>query len=305
MKKIVNSIDEFLYSTTSDRYALTHNGTFHCDDIFAAVILDEIMKHELTLIRVPNVPKDLPKKLIVFDIGGGKFDHHQVDAPIRRSGIKYSSAGLIWREYGRKLLKKRGVSIRSVNYVWNKIDHKFIQAIDASDNGMLKSAYPNFCISNLISSFNPIWDFEEESNECFMNAFNFAKIIFDNEIEKEMAFARASESLEKSIATSENGIMILPKYIPWDDYFNSSRNPQRKKIQYVIFKNNRDENFCIRGTKYARNRLFPTEWAGLTTEDLINITNVETATFCHPQRHICGAQTLDDAIKLVNIARNY
>lgn len=306
MEKIIDNIEEFLQSSTPNRYALTHNGVFHCDEVFAAVIIDELMHNNLTLIRVAEVPTNVPlKNLIIFDIGGGTFDHHQLNSPVRRTGIKYSAAGLIWKTFGRKLLKRKGVPLNSVNYVWNKIDQDFIQAIDASDNGELKSSFPNFCVSKVISNFNPIWDFEEESNDCFMKAFQIAKIIFDNQVEKEMAVARAKESIEKAIASSKDGIMILPKYIPWDDYFKSSKNPERKNIKYVIFKNNiRDNCYCVKATQYAKNRLFPIEWAGLTKADLINVTNIKTATFCHPKRYICAAQSLEDAIKLAKLALN-
>ena len=125
-----------------------------------------------------EVPMGTTLRQIIFDIGGGEFDHHQVNSPVRHTGIKYSSVGLIWKKYGRKLLKKKGVSINSINAVWSKIDQDFIQAIDASDNKELKSNFPNFCISKLIANFNPIWDLEEESNNCFMKAFQITIIFY-------------------------------------------------------------------------------------------------------------------------------
>ena len=147
MKKIINSFEEFLTSSTPQHFAVTHNGVFHCDDVFSAVLLDELMRGNLTLIRVSNIPDDIElKNLIIFDIGGGEFDHHYSDSPVRKCGVKYSSIGLLWKKFGRKLLKKKGVSINSINPIWNKIDKEFIQAIDASDNKveieqMLRGAY--------------------------------------------------------------------------------------------------------------------------------------------------------------------
>lgn len=304
MQKIINSFEEFFDSSTPQYFAATHNGVFHCDDVFSAVLLDELMHGNLILIRVPNIPETLDLKgLIVFDIGGGEFDHHYANAPVRSCGVKYSSIGLLWKKFGRKLLKKKGVPINSVNRVWSKIDKEFIQAIDASDNGELKTSFPNFNIAKEIANFNPIWDLEEESNDCFEKAFQIAKITFYNIIENEMAIARAKESIEKAISKATNGIMILPQYIPWVSYLKDSKNPERKKIQYVIFPNNRNNFYNIQTTPYSQH-LFPLEWGGMKKEELRELTKIQSINFCHPKRYICETETLEDAILLVNLASN-
>jgi len=304
MKKIINSFEEFLASSTPQHFAVTHNGVFHCDDVFSAVLLDELMHGNLILIRVSSIPQNLDlKNLMIFDIGGGKFDHHYANAPVRKCGVKYSSIGLLWKEFGRKLLKKRGVPINSINPVWNKIDKEFIQAIDASDNGELKTSFPSFSIAREIANFNPIWDLEEESNDCFEKAFQIAKINFDNIIENEMAIARAKESIEKAISKSKNGIMILPQYIPWFNYLKNSKNPERKNIQYVIFPNSRNNFYNIQTTPYSK-QLFPVKWGGLKKEELRELTKIPSINFCHPKRYICETETLEDAIYLASLASN-
>ena len=57
--------------------------------------------------RVFKVPNDLPDGTIVLDIGGGKYDHHQRGGNgARENGVPYASCGLIWREFGKELLKE-------------------------------------------------------------------------------------------------------------------------------------------------------------------------------------------------------
>lgn len=60
--------------------AVTHAGTFHSDDVFATVVLDAYFqatgRGELVVCRV-NDAADAPKDAIVYDIGWGKYDHHQ------------------------------------------------------------------------------------------------------------------------------------------------------------------------------------------------------------------------------------
>ena len=75
---------------------ITHSGKFHADEVMATVILEKIMT--VNLLRVSKVPKTINPDVIVFDIGGGKFDHHQENKNgERENGIPYASSGLVWR----------------------------------------------------------------------------------------------------------------------------------------------------------------------------------------------------------------
>ena len=65
------------------------------------------------------------KRVLVFDIGGGEFDHHQIDALKRENGITYSSFGLLWKEFGRDFLTKRGID--NVEDVFNTFDKDLIE----------------------------------------------------------------------------------------------------------------------------------------------------------------------------------
>ena len=85
---------------------ITHAGTFHADEIFATIILSKVMP-EITLIRLQEMKEKVDKDVIVYDIGGGKFDHHQLGGNgERENGIKYAACGLIWKQYGKELLEK-------------------------------------------------------------------------------------------------------------------------------------------------------------------------------------------------------
>ena len=45
----------------------------------------------------PKIEKDkIPQDALIYDIGRGKYDHHQEDAELRENGIKYSSFGLLY-----------------------------------------------------------------------------------------------------------------------------------------------------------------------------------------------------------------
>ena len=59
----------------------THNGVFHADDVFGYCILKAAFYDDIEIARTidPNVLQNCD---LVFDVGGGKYDHHQVDKNI-------------------------------------------------------------------------------------------------------------------------------------------------------------------------------------------------------------------------------
>ena len=62
--------------------AFTHSGKFHADDVFSAALL-LYLNPEITITRGNRVPDDFEG--IVFDIGRGRYDHHQKDSRVRKT----------------------------------------------------------------------------------------------------------------------------------------------------------------------------------------------------------------------------
>ena len=91
---------------------VTHGGKFHSDETFATVILSKILPN-IKLIRVNEVTDSMRESIankLVYDIGGGEFDHHQAGGNGQRdNGVKYAYCGLIWKSYGKKYLEKCNV----------------------------------------------------------------------------------------------------------------------------------------------------------------------------------------------------
>ena len=113
---------------------VTHAGVFHADEVFATVILEELFEN-VVVCRTLKVPKDLKLDVIVYDIGGGRWDHHQKGGNgVRDNKIPYASAGLIWNDFGMELLKKKYINSKSL---WSAVEKILIQGIDAVDNGIV------------------------------------------------------------------------------------------------------------------------------------------------------------------------
>mgnify|MGYP000526703625 FL=1 len=84
-----------------DASAFTHSGKFHADDVFSSALL-LYLNPEITILRGNKVPEDFDG--IIFDIGRGRYDHHQKDSRIRENGIPYAAFGLLWEELGTEIL---------------------------------------------------------------------------------------------------------------------------------------------------------------------------------------------------------
>lgn len=164
---------------------VTHGGKFHPDEIFATVILSKILTN-IKLIRVNEVTDSMREsiaKKLVYDIGGGEFDHHQAGGNGQRdNGVKYASCGLIWKSYGKKYLEKCNVKKEHIEELFLQIDKDLIQYIDANDNGQatqIDTDYKFVELASVISAFNPCWNEIVDTDECFMQAYETAKNILN------------------------------------------------------------------------------------------------------------------------------
>ena len=299
-----------IISNIKEADLVTHSGTFHSDDIFSTVILKNILDKEcIKICRINDIEEEIDS--IVYDIGGGKYDHHQPGGNgERENGIKYSSFGLIWKDFGKVFLEKIGVE--NISQVWEKIDKKIVQTIDATDNGQFsiinKFDFEIVTIPNLISVYNSNWDEEEKQDIFFLQAVEFAENILIKIIIDEDSKEKAKILIERAIEESENQIIILEKFLPWKECLLQSTNPKAKDILFVIFPSNREGyNICTVPKElgsFESKKLFPIEWKGLRDEELQKITGVNTAFFCHNERFICCTRTKDDALKIAELAIN-
>lgn len=287
----------------SEATALTHGGVFHADEVMATVILSKIFK-DLKVSRTFNVPADFADDVIVYDIGEGKFDHHQKGGNgCRANGVPYASAGLIWKEFGPDICSKTA----DPKAVWQMVDREIIQGIDAQDNGTLPDLdYPArpLSVSMAIRAFNPTWDYKGDTDEAFLRAVNFAEQIFDNCFAKAAATAKAKILVEEAIRKTTGPVMVLDEYLPWIEFL--PHNKEANDILFVVFPSLRGGwNWqCVPGSngRFSNRKSVPESWRGLRDEAYQKVTGVKTATFCHPGGFIGGAETREAAIELARIA---
>ena len=276
---------------TDNASYITHGGVFHADEVMATAILSAI--ETVTLNRTFRVPEDT--NTFVYDIGGGQYDHHQRGGNgTRENGVPYSSAGLIWRDFGKKLVS---------------CDQELIQGIDAVDNGVLPGVdYPAkpANISNLISGFNPDWDSEVKPDDAFLEAVAFAQGVLARAIASAESKARAKALVDTAIEASEERIIVLPQFAPWQEYVLTSEDPKAAEALYVVFPSNRG-GYNVQAIpdavgSFGNRKPLPESWRGVPANDLQAVSGVADANFCHKGGFIGGADSLNGALAMAKKA---
>jgi len=297
--KLVTDIKEAKY--------ITHSGTMHTDEVFATAFLD-LLKKDITLIRVPQVEIDkIEKDVLVYDIGRGKYDHHQDDAKTRENGIKYSSFGLLFQEFGKEYLKQ--LKIEDIEEVFNTIDKELVEGIDAVDNGVFPEINANFKVKTLddiIKACNPSFGSNQDENEQFIKAVGIAKIIFQEIIHNIVGKVKAKKIILQKLKVTEKDYIELEEYIPYEETI--LKNEEGNHILFALYPSNRG-GWGIKTIKKSAedktDRLsFPENWAGLENQELEKITGIKDVTFCHSGRFLMTCKTKEAAYKVLEKVLN-
>ena len=289
-----------------DANLITHAGTFHADDVFATAFLTKIIDNPV-LCRINNYTDDIEKDAIIYDIGGGEFDHHQINAKVRDENFKYSSIGLLFKKFGEKYL--RTLINDNIEEIFLEIEKNLIKQIDAIDNGVfpyIECDYNITLLSDIISLFNPTWDDKSDRDQLFLDAVKLAEFIFDKEVNKIISKIKARDKVIEAIKNNEGAILYLEEFMPFKDFILESTNPKAQEIKFVIFPSIRG-GYTVHTVPTSKlNRepklRFPISISGLRDEDLRGKTGIKTATFVHADGFIGAAETLEDAYLLANYA---
>lgn len=253
--------------------AYTHGGIFHADDVFAAALL-RYVNPNISFKRVFNVNNLDPSKDLIFDIGGGEYDHHQEDALLRTIGddsSKYAAFGLLWDDLGHFILPDDEAY---------RFDEEFVQIIDKTDN----TGEPNI-LSATIGSLNPNWDSGESPDEAFEKAVAIATALLSAKLDSIKSRLKADSLVEEDYGKSENKeIITLEKFRPWQNILVPS------VAKFVIYPSLRGgynlQTVPVEQGGTVPKREIPESWKVVPPEGM---------TFCHPNRFLASFSTEAEA----------
>ena len=294
---------------------VTHNGSFHTDDIFAAATLEMYLEKQGESFEVIRTRDEeiIKNADYVFDVGGiynaeeNRFDHHQKGGAGGRAkgdggnGIEYASFGLVWKKFGAELCGSQKAA--------DLIDQKLVAPIDAHDNGIdlveNKNAISPYFIQQAFLAMQPTWREEDTTDdEVFLKSVEIAKIILSREIIQAQDGVRAEEivmSVYKN--TQDKRIIILDKYYPFEYILQNFPEPLFVICPSRTIKDKWSAKAVREDPKTFKNRKdFPVSWAGLRDEEMAKVSGVPDAIFCHRALFLAVAKSKEGATKLAELA---
>lgn len=286
---------------------ITHDGRFHADDVFAAAILREQFG-EATIIHRSRDPSAIAAADIAIDVGGehaperGRFDHHQRGgAGVRASGTPFASAGLVWRAFGAQVVHGRGMDPEHVDAIVELVDQRLIAPVDAIDNGIGDRA--DSPISSVIAGLNPSWP--HETAKDFDAAFNTAVDVAAAALRAAIDAAYASIKVSAIIgseAKRQGNALVLDLALPAMEY--ASADPS---IAFVIQPDRGGKGWvCLTVSTepggFTPRKPLPAAWAGRSGAELVAVSGIADAVFCHNGRFIGVAGSKAGAMAMVAAA---
>ncbi|KAK5963195.1 Myg1p PWA37_004906 [Arxiozyma heterogenica] len=328
----------------------THSGSFHADESLAVYMLRLLPEYkDAKLVRSRN-PEDWEQSDIVVDVsakydGIKYFDHHQREFMETFSddyNIKLSSAGLIYKHFGKRIIKSiisKGndtndeisgdvINEEDLEVIYQKVYKQFIESLDANDNGINKYDLQEgetvkfndnaITIPGIISTMNPLWNSTDTSPSAFDQAFEkaskFIGEIFVNLVNNYFnswlpAKNIVVEAIKKRMEVDPSGkIIVLSQFCPWKEHLYNVESDEdiENTIEFVIFIDSsgswRVSTVPVTSTSFKFRKGLPEELRGLRDEELSEKSGVPDCIFIHAAGFIGGAKSKESALKLAKMS---
>jgi uncharacterized UPF0160 family protein len=286
-----------------------HSGNFHADDLFSVATISMYLQQDVKVIRTRNKEVIYTADYVLdvgqeYDPSRNRFDHHQEGgAGKRENGLPYATFGLVWKEFGQKICGSSDAA--------QIIDEKLVQTIDGEDNGIdiYKPSFDGvqpYSISDFLFINNPTWREENKKvDDCFEQALKIAKVILKREIERANDYLEGRKKIiEIYKNTEDKRIIVIDNDYSWARVLSSF--PEPMFVIKNVPENNTWNVSCMKlpGEKFRSKIMFPEKWAGKSGQELVEITGVADAIFCHNGRFIVVSKSKEGAIELAKKALN-
>jgi uncharacterized UPF0160 family protein len=293
----------------------THDGSFHADEVFAIATLQLLAAEPDDGAGSLEVVRTRERDLIAgadlrVDIGfrdnpaSGDFDHHQRSFDrARPNGVRYASFGLVWREFGTRVCDGDA-------QVAAAVDATLVQSVDAADSGqrlaelVVDDVHP-ITVGGVIGGLNARWDetlTAAQERARFDAALELARGVLAREIAAAASALRAVRIVEEAIeGAGDPRLVELPVNAPW----KRALVPAAPEALFVIYP--KRQGFGLEGVPielgtFELRRELPAEWAGLEDEELVAVTGVQDAVFCHAKRFLAVARSREGVGRLAALA---
>jgi uncharacterized UPF0160 family protein len=288
--------------------AATHDGSFHADEVFAIAALG-LVDGPVEVVRTRNRDA-LARADLRVDVGfcddarTGDFDHHQRDFDSARdNGVRYAAFGLVWRAFGARVCD-------GDQDVADTVDATLVQPVDANDTGQqlsrpLIDGVRPMTVNAIVGGFNPRWDetlTAEQERERFDAAVALARGILAREVASAASSRRSQQVVREAIAAAPDPRVVeLPVNAPWKQVLV----PEAPEALFVVYP--KRQGFGLEAVPrelgaFENRRDLPAAWGGLEGPELVAVTGVADAIFCHAKRFLVVAGSRAGIQRLAELA---
>lgn len=326
----------------------THSGTFHTDEVVATTLLRKFTKmfkdSKIVRTRDQEILKTLDIIVDVgdiFDIEKNRFDHHQkgfTETFSTRFSTKLSSAGLIWKYFGKEILQNalnhlfgEGQSIlekykveltdEDLDFFIERIYREFFEYLDAIDNGIPQypfevkpkyKSHSNDMVGRIgklnWNDFSPIVIPEQERFEA---ASKIALEEFLAEVryiycDSFIGYPIVKKAMSNRFDVHSSGkILFVETSCNWKSAVFKIEAEQNieGEILFVVFTEKHDGTFKIQAVPgklggFELRKGLKEEYRGSRDHELSNLSGIEGCIFCHISGFIGGNKTYEGALKM-------
>lgn len=283
---------------------VTHDGSFHADDVFSIAAFQLLFGKDVNVVRTRD--EEIIKKAdIVVDVGSvydpanNRYDHHQVDAPVRENGIPYSGFGLVWKHFGEEICGSTEIA--------QKIDEKLCWAIDLGDNGISTWELGKYDIDPLEwDSIVKAWQADpsgkEDMDTQFFQVVEFARSYLQRLIQKvKTKIVQQQKALALYERAESKNILVSEEYLPRSLFI------EYPDVNVLVFPQIDANSWIATAIQkdlagFATKVSFPAVWAGLCDAELASVSGISDAIFCHKSCHLFVAKSKEGVLVAANKA---
>jgi uncharacterized UPF0160 family protein len=295
---------------------VTHSGSFHCDEAFAYVVLrlalglrapgqDHrlVRTRDAALIAQGDYVWDVG---LAFDPAAHRYDHHQRGAPVREDGTPFSSAGLVWQQFGEAAVRALSGG-EMAPAIAADLDRAVIRRIDEIDNGVAGSREP-LDLAALVGDCNLTWDTPAEGRqEAEDAAFLQAVALLEGVLRRRVDVLRSRHAADAMVvaahqASADPRVLELERGMPWKNAVFAHHLPVIYAIYPVPNGNWMVDAMPPEPHSFAQRLPLPEAWAGLQEAALAAESGVPDAVFVHVRRFVGAARSRAGAVAMAREA---
>lgn len=314
----------------------THSGPFHADDVLATMFLKYLHIYSNSVIIRTRNQLILNQCDLVCDVGGEyntttlRFDHHMKEFNESYSDkfkIKLSSAGLVYKHYGKDIVIS---FLKAYKWYDNNVNHidgivlqlykSFIMMVDAIDNGINQYQQPDLqpLFQNStsyhcrVNRLNPEWNNPDASqDERFKLAqdvseeeFYYALKYFATSYYQAYDIVRSAVEKRKQIDPS-GAIIFIETGCPWKEILFTIETEMKIEGQIlfvIVFQNKTQYNVStvpVSLGNFKFRKGLCVEWRGTREEVLKAKSGFSDIVFVHSSGFCGAAEGFDTALKMV------